>query len=845
MKVPYSWLREYCDPGVEPGRLAERLAMTGTEVERVGTIGPSSADGFVVGRVLSAEPHPNADRLRVCTVDTGDGERTIVCGAPNVAAGQTVPVALPGATLPGGHKIGKAKLRGVESMGMICASSELELGEGPPGIMILDDGSGAPYPGIAGEKRTGSLTPGTPLAEVLPIAEPVLELEVTPNRVDCLGVYGVAREVHAISGAPLADEPWAEDAAAEGDGEVGDYASVTVEVPELCPRFTARVFADVTIGPSPAWLQARLAAAGQRAINNVVDITNYVMLLTAQPLHAFDLDKIPDGALTVRTATDGEKMKTLDDVERSLDVETVLVCDRNGPSGIAGIMGGQVSEVSDGTTRVLLEVANWNGTNILRSSRLLSLRSEASSRFEKQLHPELCMRAQRIASRLMVELCGAKLVPGTIDVAAEIPAPRRLTLRGERVEGLLGMAIAQADQVAYLERLGFAVEVSGEDLEVIVPPDRNGDVTREVDLIEEVGRIHGLDEHLPSTLPAVAGRAGGLSREQRLRRRAEDAMRDLGFDEIVGWSFTDPGQPGRLRIPADDERASGVVLANPLSEDQSVMRTTVLGSLLDVAQRNLSRGADAVALFESGRVYLPTASKPQKSTPDAQNVDLDVLAGSFSGERPAPDCEPHRIGCLAVGPLTAKSWRGDGESADFFVLKGVLEALAGQLGATISCESGEQPFLHPGRSAAVNVGGIAAGWIGELHPLVCRAWDIEAAVGFEVDLAALVAVATAGEETYEDVTTFPAVYQDLAVVVPIDQPAAELRQAVLTSGGELLHAAEVFDLYTGEQVGEGRKSLALRLEFRAPDRTLTDGEVGEPRTAIEAALEKIGGSLRA
>ena len=819
MKVPYSWLREYCDPGVEPGQLAKRLAMTGTEVERVGTVGPPSAEGFVVGKVLSAEPHPNADRLRVCTVDTGDGERMIVCGAPNVAAGQTVPVALPGATLPGGHKIGKAKLRGVESMGMICASSELELGEGPPGIMVLED---------------DGLAAGTPLSEVLPIAEPVLELEVTPNRVDCFGVYGVAREVHAISAAPLAAEPWAEDAAAEGDGEVGDYASVTVEVPDLCPRFTARVFTDVTIGPSPSWLQARLAAAGQRAINNVVDITNYVMLLTAQPLHAFDLAKVPDGALTVRTAADGEKMTTLDDVERKLDVETVLVCDNNGPSGIAGIMGGQVSEVSDETTRVLLEVANWNGTNILRSSRLLSLRSEASSRFEKQLHPELCMRAQRIASRLMVDLCGAKLVPGTIDVAAGIPAPRRLTLRAQRVEGLLGMAISQADQVAYLQRLGFRVEVSGEDLEVTVPADRHSDVTREVDLIEEVGRIHGLDEHLPSTLPAVAGRVGGLSREQRLRRRTEDAMRDLGFDEVVGWSFTDPGQPSRLRILADDERAAGVVLANPLSEDQSVMRTTVLGSLLDVAERNLARGADAVALFESGRVYLPGAPS-----------DGGALAGDFPGEQTAPDREPHRIGCLAVGPLTAKSWRGGGERADFFALKGVLEALAGQLGTAIACESNEQPFLHPGRSATVSIGGTAAGWIGELHPLVCRAWDIEAAVGFEVDLAALVAAATAGEETYEDVTTFPASYQDLAVLVPAALPAAELRAAVLTSGGELLQAADVFDLYEGEQVGEGRKSLALRLEFRAADRTLTDDEVSEQRAAIEAALEKIGGSLRA
>jgi phenylalanyl-tRNA synthetase beta chain len=697
---------------------------------------------------------------------------------------------------------------------------------------------------MAGQRNSGSLVPGTPLAEVLPIAEPVLELEVTPNRVDCFGVYGVAREVHTISGAPLAGEPWADDALAEGDGVVGDYASVTVEVPDLCPRFTARVFTDVKIAPSPAWLQARLVAAGQRPINNVVDITNYVMLLTAQPLHAFDLDKVPDGALTIRIAADGEKMETLDDVERSFDAETVLVCDRNGPSGIAGIMGGQVSEVSEQTTSVLLEVATWNGTNILRTSRMLSLRSEASARFEKQLHPELCMRAQRVASKLMVGLCGAKLVPGTIDVVTGIPEPRRLTLRGERVEGLLGMGIEQADQVAYLERLGFGVEPAGEDLEVTVPPDRHYDVTREVDLIEEVGRVHGLDEHLPSTLPAVAGRVGGLTREQRLRRRAEDAMRDFGFDEVVGWSFTDPGEPSRLRIPVDDPRAAGIALSNPLSEDQSVMRTTVLGSLLDVAQANLARGTERVALFESGRVYLPTATSLQKLGLSQRNNGFDVLSGDFPGSRPAPDHESHRIGGLMVGSLSARSWRGDGEPADFFSLKGMMEALGGQLGAGLAFEPGEEPFLHPGRTAKISSGDADVGWIGELHPLVCREWDVESGVAFEVDLAVLVTAASAGEETFEDVTSFPAVNQDIAVVVAAELPANQVRNAVRTAGGDLLRAADVFDLYEGEQVGEGRKSLALRLEFRAPDRTLTDEEVAARRAAIEVELEKIGGRLR-
>ncbi|HEX5592449.1 MAG TPA: phenylalanine--tRNA ligase subunit beta [Solirubrobacterales bacterium] len=820
MRVPLSWLREYCDPGMEPAALADRLVMTGTEVERLDSVGPPSAEGFVVGKVVRCEKHPKADRLSACMVDTGDGERPIVCGAPNVATGQTVAVALPGARMPNGEKLRKAKLRGIPSEGMILAADEIGIGDDHEGIMVLDDG----------------LAAGTPLSEVLPLGEPVLEIEVTPNRTDCFGVHGVAREVHAITGAPLAADPWAEDAPAEGEGEASDYASVTVEVPELCPRFTARVFTDVKIGPSPLWLQARLAAAGQRPINNVVDITNYAMLLTAQPLHAFDLDKVPDGALFVRTAEDGEKMTTLDGVERTFDAETVLVCDKNGPSGIAGIMGGQVSEVSEGTTRVLLEVANWNGTNILRTSRLLGLRSEASSRFEKQLHPELTMRAQAVASRLLVELCGAKLVPGTIDVAAEPPPPRRLILRAERVEGLLGMFISQADQKTYLERLGFEVQEAGDDLEVVVPPDRYYDVTREVDLIEEVARVHGIDEHLPTTLPAVGGAVGGLSREQRLRRRAEDGLRDLGFDQVVGWSFTDPGEAGRLRIPEDDPRANPVLLANPLSEDQSAMRTLLLGSLLDIAARNTARGADALAFFESARVYLEETPKAEMGT--------DPLAGRFAGDQPAPFTEPHRFAAIAVGPLAPRSWRGGGEAADFFALKGVLEGLAAQLGVELDFMPAEEPFLHPGRAAVVSVEGTAAGWLGEVHPLVCRTWDLDAAVAFELDLAPLLAAATVGEERYEDVTTFPAVYQDLAVVVPAETPAAEVRAAVIAGGGELLRAAEVFDLYEGEQLGEGRKSLALNLEFRADDRTLTDEEVAERREAIKAKLGEIGGSLR-
>ena len=816
MKVPVGWLTEYCDPGWEPRHMAERLAMTGTEVERVGSAGPASPEGFVVGLVKQVDAHPDADRLRVCIVETGDGDRTIVCGAPNVSAGQLVPVALPGAVLPDGTELKRAKLRGVESDGMILSETELAIGEDSDGIAVLAD---------------DAARPGTPLAEVISVADSVLELEVTSNRPDCQAIYGVARELHAISEAPLAEAPWSRDAEASGAGEVGDHASVRIEVPELCPRFTARVFTDVAIGPSPLWLKARLMAAGQRPINNVVDVTNYVMLLTGQPLHAFDLDEVPDGEIVVRAAEAGETMTTLDGTQRTFDPDAVLVCDRDGPSGIAGIMGGQVSEVSEATTRVLLEVATWNGVNILRTSRKLGLRSEASGRFEKQLHPALTMRAQRVASQLMVEVFGAKLVPGTIDEGLGEPDPPVVDLRVPRVERLIGLEIDAGTCAARLDRLGFGVELDGDVIHATVPPERAEDVSREADLIEEVARLADLDTELPSTLPAVPERVGRLTDAQLLRRRAEDAMRGLGADEIVGWSFTDPRVLNRLRVPGDDARSRLIELTNPLSGEQSVMRPTLLGSLLDAARLNLARGAESVALFESGHVYLRDGS------PGGE------FAGGFPGEHPAPAYEPHRIAYLATG-APAAAWRDAAPVPDFFTAKGVLESLAAQLGAALEVRRAGQPFLHPGRSGEIWAGGEPAGWIGELHPLISRDWDLEGGVYFEVELGALISAASLGTETYEDITTFPPVQQDVAVVVPDDVSAAQVREAVVSGGGELLASAEVFDVYRGDQAGEGRKSLALRLTFRAPDRTLTEEEVSARREPIRAAVSEIGGSLR-
>jgi phenylalanyl-tRNA synthetase beta chain len=805
MRVPVTWLREHCDPALGAEAIAERLDLTGTEVARVDSVGVSSTEGFVVGKVLSAEAHPDADRLRVCEVDDGSGTpRTIVCGAPNVAAGQTVAVALPGAVMPDGSTLGEAKLRGVRSSGMILAEDEVGIGDQHEGIMVLADG----------------LPAGAPLGDHLAIADEVLDLEITPNRPDCLSVFGIAREVHAATGAPLRDDPTA--AEVDGDSAIEDLP-IEIADPESCLRFTARAFDEVRIGPSPEWLKQRLTAAGQRSISNVVDITNYVMLLTGQPLHAFDLDAIRGRRIEVRRAREGETMTTLDDVERELSTDMALVCDAEGPSGIAGVMGGQISEVSEQTTRVLMEAATWVGPNILRTSKALGLRTEASARFEKQLHPEQAIAAQRVAAALMVELCGARPAAQTIDVYPRPAEQRQVALRPARLERLLGASIPDDDVADILTSLGFGVERDGEALRVAVPPWRDSDVQREADLVEEVARIHGLHK-LPTTLPARKRAVGRLTGRQRLRRRLEDALRDRGMHEVVCWSFTAPAILEQLRI-AD---VPALKLANPLSGEASVMRPLLLPGLLDAAARNAAHGSAGVSLFESAHVYRPDG-------------DLSAPEGSPEGATPA--AERHHLGGLLTGGQAG--WRDPAPPADLFAAKGLVEALGGAAGLELAVEPGGRPYLHPGRSGSVLAGPDErkVGWIGELHPLVARAWDLEGGAAFELDLDAL-ADEAAGVATFRDLTSYPAVRQDVAVVVPADVPAAAVVAVVREGAGELLAGAEVFDVYEGEQVGEGNRSLALRLEFRAPDRTLTDEEVAARRAAIEAALDDLGGRLR-
>jgi phenylalanyl-tRNA synthetase beta chain len=802
MRVPLQWLHEYCRPELDASALGERLAMTGTEVERIERHGVGALEQFVVGRVLEAGRHPDADRLTVCLVDVGEASPSqIVCGAPNVAAGQTVAVAKPGAVMPDGTKLTVAKLRGQESNGMILAEDELAIGVEHDGIMVLAE---------------NGLEPGTALAGVLPIATEVLVLEITPNRPDCLAIYGIAREVHAATGASLALPPWSEDPGSEGEL---DGVRVAVECPELCPRFTARGFEDVRIGPSPPWLKARLMAAGQRPISNVVDITNYVMLLTGQPLHAFDLDRVAGAELTVRLAGPGETVETLDGQTRALDEEMVLIADADGPTSIAGVMGGARSEVGPDTSRVLMEAATWDGANIHRTSLKLGLRSEASTRNEKQLQPEQALEAQAMASKLMIELCGARVRPGSVDAGGPGPAPETIRLREARVSALLGVAIPRERSAEILRALEFTTAQADDGLDVTVPPFRRADVTREADLIEEVARLGAL-ETLPATLPSRHNASGRLTELQRLRRSAADALTAQGLHEIVGWSFVGPELGQRLRI---GDRAT-IELENPMSGEQSLLRTTLLGSLLDGARLNRSHGADAVAVFEVGAVYLP------------------------AGDGAMPE-EPYHVAALLTGPVRPATWREpDPRIADFFAAKGVLSGLLDTLRAPWSVESCSEPepFLHPGSAARIIVGGQSVGWLGEIHPRVAAGWDqSDPIAAFELDLDA-VAGHVPSVTVYEDVTSFPAVREDLAVIVPDRVTAAEVLSVVRQAGSPLLSEVGVFDVYRDpERIGQGMVSLALRLTFRASDRTLTDEEVAAKRKKISAALaEQLEGRVR-
>ncbi len=763
MRVPVSWLRDYVAVEMPLTELATRLSISSAEVEGIERRGVADVDGnlalFKVGRVLEAVKHPNADRLQVTKVDVGEGEpRSIVCGAWNFGVGATVGVALPGAVLPDSLRLERREVRGEMSDGMILAEDEVGLGGEHTGIMLLDEAE-----------------PGTPLADVLPLVEDVLIVEATGNRPDLQSVYGLAREIATIYGLPLADMSRCPTPGHVSSGQVpGQGVPISIEDLDGCPRYVARLFEGVTIGASPQWLRSRLFAAGQRPISNVVDVTNYVMLGLGNPLHAFDFTTLHGGRIVVRRAAHGEKLTTLDGVARELVATDLVIADAERAVALAGIMGGAETEIGDATTAVLLEAANFEPYAIYRSSERQRLRTEGSNRWEKGVDPYLAGPAAELATTLLLATAGGTWM-GHTDVQGTLPERPVILFRPQRADALIGVATPAERQYAILDSLGF----DRSDGDVVAPTWRSRDVTREVDVVEEIARFRL--EDVPFTLPARREMYGTLTREQQLRRRVEDALVGLGFAE----TYTPSLRP-------DDETAWK--LPEPISVELTALRTSLVPSLVDAARRNVDAGADRIALFEIARVYLAGGELPEERLRVA-----GIAEGGF----------PH--------------------------VKGVVEALYAALKAEPDFRRTSHPLLHPGKAASTS-----AGVLGELHPRELeRDWG-----AFELDLADLF---TAAHEpvTYRDVITYPAVRQDIAVSVPEDVAAGDLLGAARAAAGEELREITVFDVYRGDQVGPGRKSVAFSVAYQSAERTLTEEDATRLREAIVGALtEQFGAEQR-
>jgi phenylalanyl-tRNA synthetase beta chain len=848
MKVSVSWLRDYVDVDLSPEELARRLTLSGTKVEHVDHVGAQWRD-ILVGRITRLEPHPDPDvSLQLATVSLGErGQQTVVTGAFNITVGDKVPYAGLGVTLATGVTIKPRKLRGVLSEGMVLADDELGLGEDHTSIRLLDPA--APE--------------GRPLSEVL--GDAILDLEITTNRPDCLSVLGIAREVAAITGKTLR---LPEVRIVEGDGSASELLAVRVEDPVLCPRFVARVITGVTVGPSPEWMVARLQAAGVRAINNVVDVTNYVMLEYGQPMHPYDAALLAAQAggcnpplLVIRHAREGETLQTLDGQTRLLTPEMLVIADGAGtPIGLAGIMGGATTEVSEATTTVALEVANWNPANIRRTSTRLGLRTEASTRFEKGLPAHLTALAADRAAALIAELAGGTGARGLIDVGEVREERRTIVLPASEPRRLLGMDVDRTQIMESLSPLGFAVQTAmpgaPDVLDVTVPPWRE-DVAEAADLVEEIARMIGYDK-VPETMLRGGVPARELDRGFYWWRRLRSFLLACGLSEATNHSLTGDAQLARLRAPdaleagplSEDEIAALVPnsaavtavgatygplrLQNPMAPDRDTLRPTLMAGLLDNLSLNLRSGAESVRLFELGRAYFPRVFQ----APDPTRL---------------PALERRTLGIALAGLREERSWDGPTLTLDFFDLKGIVEELMAYCGvATYGVEPAGHPVLHPGRAARLRLAdgrgrpATELAVLGEVHPEVAARFDLrERALLLELDVDALAAVATT-DRTYQDVPRYPAVKRDLAVVVARSTPAADVLRAVQQGGGKLLRTVRVFDVYTGEQIGADQKSLALSLVFQDPDRTLTERRIDGVVGSIQRLLQDtVGATFRA
>jgi len=796
MKVSLKWLRDYVDIDLTPEELADRLTMAGLEVDAIEESGPAF-DGVVTARILSARPHPEAEKLHLCEVTDGRKTYPIVCGAPNTRVGDIVALARVGASIPGGYVIKSSRLRGELSEGMLCSEDELGIGEDASGILILPVD-----------------TPlGLDLRDVLGLKDTVLDIGVTPNRADCLSILGVAREIAALTGRSLR-RPSID--VIENEEDIRTLTSVTIHDPDLCPRYAARMIRNVTIGPSPRWMRERLESVGLRSINNIVDVTNFVMMEMGQPLHAFDFRYLEEGRIVVRRSREGEHFISLDEKDRTLKGDSLMICDGAKPVAIAGIMGGLNSEVKDDTTTIFLESAYFYPASIRKSARWLAMGTDASFRFERGVDPEGILSALNRAARLMIELGGGISCRGAIDeYPGNIPMARDIPLRPDRVNEVLGTAIDPVEMVRILESLEMTVVSDRKEEWCVTPPTFRVDIGREIDLVEEIARLYGYGK-IPVTMPRATGLPQAKTPRQVLEERLRGMLTGSGFTEVITYSFVPSAFPSLLGLKTEAEATRLVKIRNPLTEDQGVMRTTLAYSLLDVLGRNSRSGIFDLRIFETGRVY-------------------------YAAETGCLPEEKNRLACLMAGSRSGLSWHlpaCEGE-ADFFDLKGIVENLLSALDLS-DCRfvsDASQPFLHPGRSCRIENGSRLLGFLGEVHPQVLETLDIRGrAVFCEIDMDLVLAARQEVRKVFREVPKYPASSRDVAFVVSTDIPSQRLLDAAYGRREELLEKADIFDVYTGTRLPEGTRSLGLRFSYRSRERTLTDDAVNEAHQRIVKAI---------
>ena len=800
MKVSLSWLQSYLSATTDPQTLADGLTMAGLEIDAV-TDRYAYLDTVRVGRVDTIRPHPKADRLVVCDVNIGDRRVTVVCGAPNVSEGMLAPLALPGTVLPDGREIEKGVIRKVASEGMLCSAVELGLGQDTSGLMVLAD----------------DLSVGANLAEALNLSDAVFEIDMTPNRADCLSVLGVAREVAVIEKGKI-QYPQVE--ISQPEGPVHDRVSVTIEAPQLCPRYAAALLEDVTIGPSPDWLCDRLLSVGQRPINNVVDITNFVMLEQGQPLHAFDYNRLAKSQIIVRCATNGELFNTLDGKERKLSDDTLMICDGEKAVAVGGVMGGLNSEIEPDTTTVLLESANFNPASIRKTARQFGLSTDASYRFERGVDRTGALRALERAAQLMVEICGAKRVEGVVDVYPEKYQPVVIELSVAKTNRVLGTDLTAGQMAAMLTSIEFDVSEQTDETLIVTAPSYRMDMARPEDLMEEIARLWGYNK-IPTTYPSAARGAQPSAPAVGFRDEIKDCMVGWGFDEVVAYTFNAVADYDHLNLPPEHELRRVVPLLNPLTEEQAVMRTSLLPGLLGTVRHNFTQQLKDLRLFEVGKTFFHTK------------------------ENQLPE-EKELLSVIWTGARNGSSWhnRGKSDSCDYFDVKGLADTLFATLKITttrfIRPKEGRYPYLQTSASAEIMVDSVVLGAVGIVDQAVAKHWDIDQPLlWLELDLTQLAGAAPA-IRTAAPISRYPATDRDITVIVDQNMLVADLlnhiKAQVDDSKENLVEAIHLLDIFCGDPIPADKKSVTLRLTYRSFDGTLKDETINVIHATITQKL---------